>query len=243
MQRVSLARMERLDRSSAHPSTECCGPSLEVDPRIARHFDLGVARRLSAGDEFELPPISRRLLGLLGSPTGATILEIGSGPGSLAIALLTGGAERHTGIDLSPGSVELATQRTMQAGFADRTVFRLADGAATALEPHDWVVLDRALCCYRDLDRLMDNTIAAAGRRYAFSVPDSRGLRGILNRIVIRLENVTNALRGRPCPGFVHDLGRIGRRLNRAGFRRVSEARSGLWHAALYERAPAEVSG
>jgi len=233
--------MEGLDRPSAHTSTDCCGPS-HVDPRIARHFDQGIARRLAAGDEFQLQPVSRRLLGLLGSPAGATILEVGSGPGSMAMALLAGGAVRHTGIDLSPGSVELATQRATRAGFADRTVFRLADGAATALEPHDWVVLDRALCCYRDLDRLMSNTIAAAGRRYAFSVPDSRGLRGILNRIVIWLENVTKGLRGSPCPGFVHDLGRIERRLSRAGFRRVSEARSGLWYAALYERARAEVA-
>jgi SAM-dependent methyltransferase len=234
--------MEGLDRSSAHPSTECCGPSLEVDPRIARHFDHGVARRLAAGDEFLLQPISRRLLSLLGSPAGATILEVGSGPGSLAMALLIGGAEQHTGIDLSPQSLALAERRATQAGFADRTAFRLADGAATALEPHDWVVLDRALCCYRDLDRLMSNTIAAAGRRYAFSVPESRGPRGILNRIVIWLENVTKGLRGRPCPGFVHDLGRIERRLNRAGFRRTGEARSGLWYAALYERAPQDAA-
>jgi hypothetical protein len=43
-------------------------------------------------------------------------------------------------------------------------------------------------------------------------------------------------LRGRPCPGFVHDLDRIDRILARAGLQRRREARTGLWYVALYER-------
>jgi hypothetical protein len=50
------------------------------------------------------------------------------------------------------------------------------------------------------------------------------------------LENAWNTLRGRPCPGYVHDLGLIERRLSSAGFRLRYRDHQRLWHLAIYER-------
>lgn len=104
------------------------------------------------------------------------------------------------------------------------------------LETHDWVVLDRVLCCYRDLERLMGRSIAAASVRIAFSVPVSSGWRGLVNRLLRWAENWTNVLRGCPCPGYGHDVRRIEDRLHRAGFERKRAATAGLWHLAVFER-------
>jgi hypothetical protein len=90
-----------------------------------------------------------------------------------------------------------------------------------SLAAHDWVVLDRVLCCYPDLDRLLGNSVAAAKERHVFSVPASSGWRGLANRSWIRLEDATEALRGRPCRGYVHDIRRIEARLMDAGVRRT----------------------
>jgi magnesium-protoporphyrin O-methyltransferase len=107
------------------------------------------------------------------------------------------------------------------------------------LEPHDWVVLDRVICCYAHLDQLLANAIGAARQRFVMSVPLSTGWRSLITKAIVTVENATNVLRGRPCPGYVHSVPLIERRLAGAGFRRLRQRRVGLWHVAVYEKVAA----
>lgn len=227
-------------RPSSDPShaetPDCCGPS--ADPRIARHFDRKVQERVATGELPNLHAVSQRVLEALGDVAASrpSVLELGCGSGALMVSLLERGATRVSGIDLSPASIEIARRRAEEAGASAGTTFEVGDGASIDLERHDWVVLDRVICCYRDVDRLLDNSIDAAGWRYAFSVPESRGLRGLVNRAIVRLEDLTNALRGKPCPGYVHDIRLIEQRLTAVGYRPIRAATAGLWYVAVFER-------
>jgi SAM-dependent methyltransferase len=216
-------------------SRECCASG--VDPRIARHFDEKMRERLARREMPQLHGVSRRLLQELtdGTEVGPSVLELGCGSGALSVALVERGARHADGIDLSPASIELARRRAAEAGVDERASFRVGDGASLELEPHDWVVLDRVICCYRDADRLLANAIAAAHLRFAFSVPESRGTRGFINRAIAWLENATNRLRGGPCPGYVHPILRIELALAQAGFRSLRRRTVGLWHVAVFE--------
>jgi magnesium-protoporphyrin O-methyltransferase len=217
---------------------DCCQPT--ADPRIQSWFDRKTRRLAAAGDMFPLGPVSRRLLAEMTdvAEKRPTVLELGCGPGSLTLALLDRGASHATGIDLSPASVEVARERATAAGLGDRAEYRVGDGAAVPLEPHDWVILDKVLCCYADLDALLARSMAAAGRRYVFVVPDSRGWWGLLGRALVWLENATNSLRGRPCPGYVHDIAVIEGRLEAAGFRRARPSINvRFWYLAVFDRA------
>lgn len=218
-------------------AADCCRPAL--DPRIARHFDTKIVERAAGGTLPPMHPVSQRLYDALSvdvAEQAASLLELGCGSGALTVALLEGGATVASGVDLSSGSLEVARRRAVEAGLSDRTRFEVGDGALVPLVAHDWVVLDRVLCCYADLDRLLRNSMLAARRRYAFSVPVSSGWRGMLNRAIGRLEDVTNLLRGRPCPGFVHDIGQIEARLAASGFRRTRSSAEGLWYVAVFDR-------
>lgn len=186
-----------------------------------------------------LHPVSQRLLDALTldlREAAPTLLELGCGSGALTLGLLERGARSATGVDLSADSLGVARRRAHAAGLTHRTSFEVADGASVRLAPHDWVVLDRVLCCYPDLDRLLGNSIAAAQKRYAFSVPASRGWRGFANRIWFWLEDATEMLRGRPCPGYVHDIGKIEARLIGAGFRRTRSSVARLWYVAVFDQ-------
>jgi SAM-dependent methyltransferase len=218
---------------------DCCRSA--PDPRIARHFDRRMRERGREGPP-PLHQVSRQLLEELGDVASEhpTVLELGCGSGALTVALLERGATRAEGVDLSPGSVEAARLRAESAGVADRTTFAVGDGASVALVRHDWVVLDRVICCYGDLDHLLARSIAAAGRRYAFTVPVSAGWRGAAKRAWLRLEAATSRWRGRPCPGYVHDVARIDDALAGAGFRPLRRRRAGMWHVAVFERVAAD---
>lgn len=193
-----------------------------------------------AGDFPKMVDVTGGLLDMLGDDAESnrpTLLELGCGSGALTVALLERGAARADGVDLSSESVATARRRADGAGVGERAQFQVGDGSEVAVEPHDWVVLDRVICCYGRLDRLLANSIGAAGRRYAFSVPRDRGWQGLANRLIVTVENATNRFRGRPCPGYVHPIRKIERRLTAAGFARLRDRRIGLWYAAVWERA------
>lgn len=228
------------DESAPPPTdarTDSCCPA---DPRICRHFDKRMREFAAAGELPQMVDISRGMLELLAdvAQVRPTLLEIGAGSGAMTVALLERGAERADAVDLSAESVATARRRADAAGVGSRASFQVGDGAQVELEKHDWVVLDRVICCYPDADRLLANSIGAAGRRYAFSVPHVRGWRGVANWLIFNAENATNRFRGRPCPGYLHEIGMIERRLAAAGFRRLRDRTVRLWYAAVFERAP-----
>jgi 2-polyprenyl-3-methyl-5-hydroxy-6-metoxy-1,4-benzoquinol methylase len=226
--------------SSADPSRDrstaaCCEAA---DPRIARRFDE-LADTWAEADELpDMVDVSARLLDLLrDAPTGRpSVLELGCGSGGLSVAMLEMGAARVTGVDLSASSVRLAESRAAAAGFGDQASFRVGDAADVDEAPHDWVILDRVVCCYGDPERLVERATQLATARIGLSAPESRGWRGWVNQPLWAAENVWDLVRG-GCRGYVHDLRRLERRLADAGFRPRATSRVGLWHVATYERA------
>lgn len=214
-----------------------CDPGPSVGGRIGAHFDSKV-RRAGPRAGSALHTTSLALLRLMGDPAGRTILELGCGRGGLLLELLRSGAAGASGLDLSSSSIDQARDAFATAGLADRVTLEVGDGAKVPLQPHDWVVLDRVICCYPDADGLVANSIPAAGRLFAFSVPNSRGWRGLAARLGRRLDNTWNGLSRRSCTTFVHDLDRLDRTLTAAGFSlRGHETRGLWWYVAVYERA------
>jgi SAM-dependent methyltransferase len=214
---------------------ECACPA---DSRIARHFDAKVAERLANRPDSGLIAVSARLRDELVSldAKDKTVLELGCGRGGLLLGLVQAGAARATGVDVSSAGIDAARSRFERAQLSDLADFSVGDAARVPLEPHDWVILDRVICCYPDVERLLANTLPAARQIYAFTVPTSRGWRGVIARLEEWFENAWNALGGQPCPGYVHSLDLIEERLASAGFRLRRRDRQRLWHIAVYER-------
>jgi magnesium-protoporphyrin O-methyltransferase len=234
---MPATRKETAAERDAHEvATGCCSPA--ADPRIARRFNR-MSGEWTDGDGFpDMVDVSAKLLDLLRDAPlrRPSVLEMGSGTGGLSVALLEMGAARVSGLDLSQASVDLARRRSIEAGVADRATFRVGNAVEAAVAQHDWVVLDRVICCFAHCDRLVGRATELANERIAITVPESRGWRGLVNRPLWAAENVWDLLTG-GCRGFVHDLRRIEKRLAGAGFHAGPSARIGLWHIGIYDRA------
>ncbi|MGH2680582.1 MAG: class I SAM-dependent methyltransferase [Actinomycetota bacterium] len=169
-----------------------------------------------------------------------TVLDVGCGSGDLALASLQRGAGRASGIDLSGGAIEQARSLADERGLADRASFAVGDGALAPLAPHDVVALNRVLCCYPKVDRLLANSLGAAGALYAYTAPVHAGLVGTFNRVSVAFSNRWFRLRDRKFRGFrafVHDLDAVDRTIAAAGFRRVHVSRvRAVWQLAIYAR-------
>jgi magnesium-protoporphyrin O-methyltransferase len=220
---------------SPSDAPDCCPPP--ADPRIARDFDARYEGWTPEDGFPELVDVSGAVLDLLRDTVlrRPSVIDLGCGTGALGVALLEMGASRLTGVDLSPASIDLARRRAEDAGFGDAATFQVGNGAEAHAGPHDWVILDRVICCYGDVDGLVGRALDLAQERIAIAVPESRGWRGLVNRPLWFAEFAWDRLQG-GCRGYVHDLRRIERRLAAAGFAPAGSDRIGLWHIGIYDR-------
>lgn len=207
---------------------------------IARYFDGEAACACERGADPRFASVTRALLDDLDRHRvrGRTVLDVGSGSGKLAVEIARRGAARVDGIDLSPQSARLARGRADDAGVSRRTSFTVGNAATDGLQPHDVTVLDKVLCCYFDADAILANVLPATGSVLVLSVPESRGLLGLMSRIGVGAENVWRALRGSDFRAHVHDVRRIDAGIRAAGFVRRRRRHRFVWYLAAYEREP-----
>jgi SAM-dependent methyltransferase len=186
--------------------------------------------------------VTGRMLGALGQRglDGRTVLDVGCGVGDLALAAVERGAVRASGIDLSPGGIEQARTLAEERGLSERATFSVGDGAVAPLERHDVVALNRVLCCYPIVERLLANSLGAAGSVYAYTAPVHTGAVGRFNRISVAISNAWFRLRVKKFRGFqafVHDLDAVDRTIASAGFRPVHRSRERFtWQLAVFAR-------
>jgi magnesium-protoporphyrin O-methyltransferase len=187
-------------------------------------------------------PVSAPLLDAI-EATGLrdrTLLDLGCGIGDLAIEAVRRGAASARGYDLSPKAITEARRLATARGVEDRTSFEVGDGAVVDLPHADVVVLNRVFCCYPRVEDLLERSLSAAGSVYAFTIPRSTGLAGVIARAQIGIENAWYRLRDSRFRGFrvfVHDIRRIDARLRAAGFEPVRrEHRRVAWDLAVYRR-------
>jgi len=205
---------------------------------ISECFDRCACGRADRARPGSVRKVSRMLVDLLDRRGlgGKTVLELGCGLGGLSLVAVSRGAARATGIDLSPIAIREASRLAREAGVADKVSFTLGDGAQIELPRSDVVILDKVICCYPRVDALIENSVRAAGSTYAFVLPFSSGLRGVLARAAIGVENAIRRVRRQSFRAYVHDVGRIEARIAAVGFKRVASISRHIWYLAIYER-------
>ncbi len=208
---------------------------------IARHFDRKAdccAVDATPEAPAKLIRVSRLMLEALAGAglEGSSVLDLGCGQGPFSLAVLEHGAERVTGIDLSPMAIEVARARAAAAGLGDRARFLVGDAAAEDVPAHDVVVLNRVICCYPDVDDLLRTSLAATGRVYGVIVPASSGLWGLLSRMALGFENLLRVVRRDPFRAYVHPVERVDQAAAGAGLVPTRRSRRRIWRLAVYVR-------
>ncbi|MBM7504734.1 methyltransferase domain-containing protein [Agromyces aurantiacus] len=203
-------------------------------------FDDGFARRLAARYRRRgLTPPERSIvehLAALGLP-GRAVLEIGGGVGEIQLELLARGAERTTNLELSGAYEAEASALLVERGLAGRAarvvgVDLAVDGEV--VEPADYVVLHRVVCCYPDAQRLLQSAATHARRALVFSHPP----RSWLSRGSVRLGNTWMRLLGREYRGYVHAPAAMYDVLERAGFEMRTLRTGAQWWVVAGVRPP-----
>ena len=166
---------------------------------------------------------------------GASLLDIGGGIGAIQLGLLGAGAARATSIDATDAYVETARGEAERRGYGGRVAGRLGDFVelAPTVEEADVVTLDRVICCYPDLARLLGSAAGKARRSLGLVYPRPTWW----NRIAARGIAAWGWLTRDPTRWYLFTDAAVDGLLRAAGFERREVSRSFIWQVVLYRRA------
>lgn len=165
---------------------------------------------------------------------GKTLLDIGSGIGAIPHELLAAGIAGAVVVEASPAYLEASRDEANRRGELDRLAYFHGDFVEVAhqLQSADIVTLDRVICCYPDVEKLIEASIARAKHVYGLVYPRERGL----TRAGVAMANAILRLRGSSFRTYLHSSRIVDGMLRRHGFRRDFHGCTSLWQVALYVR-------
>jgi magnesium-protoporphyrin O-methyltransferase len=103
---------------------------------------------------------------------------------------------------------------------------------APEIAPADIVTLDRVICCYPDMERLVAASASRARRLYGAVFPRESWLL----KLAFTAGNLLRRLRGSAFRTYLHSTGAIDSAVQRQGLRQRSVRDTFLWRVAVYAR-------
>ncbi len=183
-----------------------------------------------------LDDTSRRIVDLLiqRGVEGKTVLEVGGGIGAVQIELLRAGAARALSLELTPTYEDAATELLREFGLSERVDRKVGDfvQAGAEIEAADIVVMNRVVCCYPDMPRLVGTAAGRTLEVLVMSFPKSRWW----TRLLVAAGNLLLRLTGREFQVFVHPPERIRGSAEGVGLHVVQDQLGLFWQLAALER-------
>jgi hypothetical protein len=212
----------------------CCGHCESIESEFGERT---ASRELKRYRRRGPPKSTRLLLDLLRSEADGSdaLLDIGGGVGALHHELLASGTvTRATHVDAASAYLDAAREESRRRGTEERVAFVHGDFVELAerVPPADIVTLDRVLCCYPDMDRLVEASAARAARLFGVVYPRNRWWL----RRALPLSNLWFRLRGSGFRVYLHAPERIDEAIRAQGLEPASARRTLAWHVALYRR-------
>lgn len=166
--------------------------------------------------------------------SGASLLEIGSGIGSLHLELIKAGAANAVGIDASPAYIEAATSLAERLNLQHSVEYHAGDFVeqAPGVEDADIVLLDRVICCYPHMETLVAASAQRARRFYALTYPRVTWWLRVGRRFV----NAGMFLLRREFRVFLHSPQEVIATVASAGLMPIVQEVSGVWHVVVFRR-------
>ena len=163
-----------------------------------------------------------------------SVLDIGGGIGVQSFAALERGAAFSTHIDISQAYCQTFLNEAERQGLQDKVSSQQGDflEVAPQLDPADLVVLDKVICCYKDYEMLVKQSVAKAGKWYAFTLP--RDVWWV--RWVHGTEQFFKRRKPNYFPSFVHPTTDVEQMVREAGFVKKSETTQREWQTFVFEK-------
>ena len=164
--------------------------------------------------------------------SGLELLDIGGGLGALQHELLASGARRSTHVEAAYAYYRAAKEEAQRRSLEERISLRLGNfvDLAQDLEPADVVTLDRVICCYPEMERMVGLSAERARRLVGLVYPRDNWW----VRLELTVSNLWMRLRKSPYRGYVHPTREVEAILTKHGFVRQFFQRTINWQIVVW---------
>jgi magnesium-protoporphyrin O-methyltransferase len=165
---------------------------------------------------------------------GLSLLDIGGGVGAIQHELIEAGVREATSVDASTAYLEAAREEADRRGQVKRVTYHQGNfvDLADEIAPADIVTLDRVICCYPDMEKLVELSAKRAKKIYGLVYPrDAWWVRAGL-----AIGNKFLRLQRRAFRTYSHPTKSVEAIVRRNGFRQQSYSQSLVWQVVVYTR-------
>ena len=165
---------------------------------------------------------------------GLTLLDIGGGVGAVQHELLEAGVKDATDVDASKAYIQAARAESQRRGLAERVSYHYGNfvDLAKDIDSADIVTLDRVICCYNDMEKLVSLSAGRARKLYGVVYPrDTWWI-----KIGLAVGNLLSRLQRSPYRAFAHPTQAVEALVNSLGLKRSSYRQTLVWQVVVYSR-------
>lgn len=165
---------------------------------------------------------------------GLTLLDIGGGLGAIQHELLRAGVQSARDIEASRAYVNAARGEAARRGYAEQVDFRHGNFVEMAPEvpPADIVTLNRVICCYPEMEKMVGLSASRAGRLYGLVYPRTDWWMKVWHA----LENGYFRLTCNRFRSYLHSPEKVETLVLDQGFERRFYRKTFTWQIVLYSR-------
>ncbi len=165
---------------------------------------------------------------------GLSLLDIGGGVGAVQYELLASGCQSAMDVDASKAYLQAAKAEAQRRGLDAQVSYQ--HGNFVELAPQiaeaDIVTLDRVICCFDDMQKLVSASAGHARKFYGLVFPrDTWWI-----RMGITVMNLLLRLRRSSYRGFVHSTQAVEALVRSHGLKRSFYQHTWFWQVVVYSR-------
>jgi len=165
---------------------------------------------------------------------GLTLLDIGGGLGAIQHEMLSAGVQRATDVDASNAYINAAKAETARRGYAGQVDYQHGNfvDLATDVPSADIVTLNRVICCYPDMKKLVGLSVARAGKLYGLVFPRNTWWM----KVWLVLQTFFLKLKRSHFRTYLHSTEAVEELVHNHGFKRRFYKRTFTWQIIVYAR-------
>lgn len=201
-----------------------------TEQKISSFFDSESSAMIERHEKNGIPESARIQVQDIIHAGAKSVVDVGSGPGSVLIELLDQGVQSGVGIDLSPEMNRIARQRLKDRGYEERVQICEGSFLEQELETTEAISLHRVLCCHPNREGMLQQASRLRPQTISLTVPrDWKAL-----RLLVGLYGLVARITGSFRP-FIHPQKRIDQQLQAMDYQVQNRHKGLMWVTTTYQ--------
>jgi len=163
-----------------------------------------------------------------------SLLDIGSGIGSIIFELFEAGIKEAQYIDISKPYTAIFREEIEKRSLSEKVDVKTGDFTdnCPSVKSADIVTLDKVICCYPDFEQLVSSSIQKCKKYYAYVIPIDTWWVKLFHYSAGKIGKIL----GNQFETFIHPTGEIEKMVINHNFKKIYRKQRREWLTVVFEK-------